>query len=72
MNFHDQRAAAERIACTDKPYGCGAPAGDPCVNLQTGERLHSRPAHERRLQAAEALSPFPWPHPYLSDRGDAA
>jgi hypothetical protein len=43
------RAGAQQVACEV----CHAPVGEPCRNLSTRQLLHARPAHERRLWAAE-------------------
>ena len=45
---HLARLRAEAL-CQPCPY-CHQPAGQPCLNIHTGQPLHHQPAHTARLQ----------------------
>lgn len=49
---HDQlrrRSEALTRPCDPAPRGCGAPTGEPCTNVRTGDPLVRQLAHPCRL-----------------------
>lgn len=55
MNHADlcDQDQALTVACdNDPPRGCGAPIGELCRNLATGQPLQHLPAHHSRLVKA--------------------
>jgi hypothetical protein len=50
------RELALTVAClAAAPRGCGAPIGEPCRNLSTGQPVEHIAAHDARLRAAGVL-----------------
>lgn len=50
---HD-RVTAETVPCTES--GCGAPVGETCRNVHTGQPLEHQAAHAKRIEAGRAAA----------------